>query len=309
MMRRALLALALLFGFAAPAAAQVVASYGGWVFPSNNIACSPACQGAAADFKIPVSTYRAGIGGQQQYYGWEGINGNSVSCNGCLFQFGIRVAWTNSSTKVIQAWWEIFGTCGICNLPQFVPTGTFAPAELDVVHLDMECTSNCTPGNASQTWSLAVVDRTQNVTCNLDNANGCSGYSFNVPTGLQYVTWAYEPVNGVNDSPTITPMQWSGLRVNQGSGLVIPVFSGGAKYYTLYVHNNSGANEQWATASGLTGNGDQGNMCETMQNGGFPPMCAAAPYSGAATTLGLYLQHRATTLQRLAALTGYAPRP
>jgi hypothetical protein len=246
---------------AVPVAAQVStpAYIAGYEYPPGGVACSPLCTGVSASIVVPTLTANWAL------YEWIGIYDGVGSGNcptGCLGQIGL-LANRSSSITTYTTWWEI--ACSSGN-PPCGPTQnqSLSVSVGDSLTMTMLCTANCTPGNASQTWQLTIVDNT---------TGGSWSLSETIPTQVSSVRFAYEIIDGETPS-FVNPIRWSGLKVMQnGIWSPVPIVAAGL----LYTTTNTGPQASVNPSPPLGPNQNDFNLCYASGASSYVP-CPISSY-------------------------------
>ena len=250
-------ALIFLLGVAGPVSAQSSQSFGGWIWPSNTTACSSNCTSVSVNFTLTQSSYRAGSGGTNYALPWIGISSvnfaPTTNCpTACLGQFGIRDRVDTSNNHIYDAWYELYcgggpgsGPSACSNIT--VITG-FPVNAGDNFTFFMKCLTNCTPGDAAQTWNIKITNNTQLALSTpnsvWDNTVGNGGYgavTLNWPLSQQQVDLGVEPYSNGPGTPILSsPYPFSGFSVGQAGAnpTAVPL---GAPNKVTYAPSGTGA--------------------------------------------------------------------
>ena len=238
MRRLAIISILFMFSFSYSASAQTAQSEGGWQWPAFGTPCSSNCTSASVNFTLTPSTWRAGSGSYNALASWLGITSNlfapSTNCpNGCLGQFGVIDQAQTDGTHSYEAFYELYCRGGAGNPPACgasVPITGFPVNPNDNFTFFMKCLTNCTPGDAAQTWNIKITNNTQLAlgTPNSvwDNTVGNSGYgavTLTWPLAQAAVQFGTEPQGGSAADISAAPYRFSGFSVGQAGANPTPV--------------------------------------------------------------------------------------
>jgi hypothetical protein len=152
--------------------ADALGIWAGYEWPSGpaaSRACTPTpCYGVRVTFQIPDPIYR-GVASEPNggVFWWVGVKGNTShnsptpqctlgsGTQNPLFQIGIRTTITSSNVVAHATWYEQFP----CNNVNYY--GSIVFNSNDYGTLQLQCTANCNPGDATAVWTTTWINVTQ----------------------------------------------------------------------------------------------------------------------------------------------------